>query len=106
MENYQLETDAVSLALTRPLTQWGVPLMAFYSNGVLCFLAWTLLQTLFQQPLWLTVFFLLVFIVVHLAMAWMIFHDPFGLTVFWINMARFKSHATRSFWDHTESYAP
>jgi type IV secretory pathway VirB3-like protein len=106
MDTYQLEIDPVSLALTKPLTQWGVPMMAFYSNGVLCFLAWTFLQTFFQKPLWLTVLFLLIFIVAHFYMAWVTFRDPFGLNVFWINLTRFKSHVTYSFWNNTESYSP
>jgi type IV secretory pathway VirB3-like protein len=106
MDTYHLESDAVSLVLTRPLTQFGVPFVAFYSNGVLCFLAWTVLQAIFQQTLWLTVFFLAVFILSHIAMAWMVFRDPFGLSIFWINATRFKKHSTYSFWNHTDSYSP
>lgn len=106
MDTYQLETDHLSLALTKPLTQFGVPLIAFYSNGVMCFLAWTMLQAIFQKTLWLTLFFILLFGVLHLAMAWMTFRDPFGLSIFWANATRFKKHVTFSLWNNTDSYSP
>ncbi len=106
MDNYQLESDNVSLALTRPLTQFGVPLLAFYSNGVACFLAWTLFQAVFQQAFWLTLFFILFFIINHLTMMWITLHDSFGLNIFWMNATRFTKHANSSLWNNTDSFAP
>ncbi|MCD6040279.1 MAG: Type secretory pathway, VirB3-like protein [Gammaproteobacteria bacterium] len=106
MEFYQLESDRLSRALTKPLTQFGVPLMAFYLNGVLYFLAWTMLQIFFQQPLMLTIVLGALFCVTHLAMAWMTFRDPFGLSIFWMNITHFKQHTTFSWWNNTDSYAP
>ena len=106
MEAYSLECDHISLGLTRPATQFGVPLVAFYFNVMASFLGWMVMESVLIQKMAVTLGCMALFLMCHLTMAWMTFKDPFGLRIFWLNLMSFRQHATFSHWNNTDSYAP
>jgi type IV secretory pathway VirB3-like protein len=52
LDNYQLEVDALALALTRPPLFMGVPMRWFFANLAINTLICIDLQTLLGIPLW------------------------------------------------------
>jgi len=107
MENgYQLEMDNLAVGLTKPATYLGVPLLAFYFNGLTCFLCWMLVQAFSDLGFMSILLFVILFMIVHLMMAWLTFQDPFGLQIAWLNFTIFRKHMSHPFWNNTDSFSP
>jgi type IV secretory pathway VirB3-like protein len=105
-ENYQLETDDLAVSLTKPPRQFGVPLVAYYLNCMLCFLGGMLMASVMQNGLSAVVLFGTFFLLSHITMALLTFRDPFGLHIFWLNLTEFRKHANFTLWRNTDSYSP
>jgi type IV secretory pathway VirB3-like protein len=103
---YELEIDLVAVALTKPATQFGVPQLAFYSNLLICLLGWMVYQAVSGGTgIFSTVMAISLGFFFHAAMYFMTFHDPFGLTIAWLNATHFRKHPTRSIWGNTDSFS-
>jgi type IV secretory pathway VirB3-like protein len=103
---HQLETDIVALGLTKPATHLGVPLVAFYLNGMVCFLGWMFFQAISDLGFIGILLFIVLFIAIHLVMAWLTFQDPFGLKIAGLNFTTFGKHLNHRFWNNTDSFSP
>jgi len=101
MEAYQSSADSLAVGLTKPATQFGVPLVAFYSNVMISFLL-----VMFFHSLTSVILFLALFAVLHVWMVWQTFRDPFGLQLAWLNFTLFKTQMNAKLWRYTDSFAP
>lgn len=104
---YQLESDNLSLGLTRPATKLGVPFIPFFISIIACFFGWMSYQgTTNQHDLKGLFLFMFIWLVCYSVMCLITSKDIFGLTIFWINFQHFRRHKSFKFWGNTDSYQP
>lgn len=105
VEQYQLEIDQLAVGLTKPATIRGVPLVGFYLSIFLCLIGCMYYQA-FAGAVNLKAFalFLVLWLVIYAFMFYHTYHDPYGLSVAWLNLTKFRKHQSHSFWNNMDSY--
>lgn len=105
-KNEQLEMDLLAVGLTKPATQFGVPLVAFYFNLMACFLGVIFSQSFFSSFFIAMVLCVGLFVFLHMLMAFVTFKDAFGLQIAWLNITHFRQSIHFKLWNNTDSFCP
>ncbi len=97
MDNYQLEVDALALALTRPPLFMGIPMRLFFANLAINTLLCIDLRTLIGIPL---------FGLVHLILFHLTLKDGQFFRVWLKYFTQTPPVLNNRFWGGTNSYQP
>lgn len=105
-DDYALEIDHLAIGLTKPPVKFGVPLVAFYVNCMLCILGWMLIENIVHGGFATALAFLVLFLLIHFTMVIVCLRDAFGLRIAGLKFIFFPRNKTCVFWNNTDSYAP
>lgn len=105
-EKYELEINSLSVSLTKPPMQFGIPMVAFYGSILASFFGWMLLQTISGSTgITIGIWFLLLWLIMYASMFLISINDSFGLSLAWLNFFNFRQHQTFRVWGNTDSYS-